>query len=83
MWNKKTRIDDCERALEALTGTDDYGDLAKLTHVFLWFPWENEAARAKWCGVVFKDRPGDLLRVMSYFRVWKETGLGSGASLDE
>jgi len=83
MWNKKARIDVCEMALDALSGTDGEGDLAKLTHVFLWFPWENEAARAEWCGVVFKDRPGDLLRVMSYFRVWKETGHNLAAPLGD
>ena len=83
MLSKETRTSSCEMALEALSGIDGYGDLTKLTHVFLLFPWEDEAARAEWCGIVFKDRPGDLLRVMSYFRIWKEVGLNSEALLGD
>ena len=83
MLNKKARIDFCEGALEALSGIDGDGDLEKLAHVFLLFPWESDATRAEWCSILFKDRPGDLLRVMSYFRVWKETGLDSKLHLDD
>jgi len=83
MWSKKARMEFCEDAVRNLTGLettgvagiDDNGDMAKIMQVFLLFPWENEDARSRWFDKTFRDRPGDLLWILSLARQWKELGL--------
>jgi len=85
MWNEGDRIDYCKMAIKNLSGVEttgiaginDNGDVEKLIKVFLVFPWKNEAVREKWFIQTFKDRPGDLLWLMSLARHWKEMGFSA------
>jgi len=76
--SKGAGINFCDETIKDFSGLDADGDLAKLLHVYFVFPWEDDIAKTQWFSRLFRDRPGDLLRVLSCFRVCKEMGLASG-----